>query len=173
VTAHLLTSSRAALTTIVRLAIGCAAQVYVVGARGPAAAHVWRDRLTLIEAARPKLAGAKRVATVDVGWVGAATGAEIIDLAGATDPDIAALPGGHTSKIVSGAFLTGRAPDRLVFQIASQTEGDAIVPARLVEWRLFVDPLVARAYRTTWQSPTSLPVRYIIMSPAAASLGEP
>ncbi|MET0591612.1 MAG: hypothetical protein ABW133_02860, partial [Polyangiaceae bacterium] len=173
-TAHMLrTSSRAALITLARLAIGCAAEIYVTVARGPTAAHVLRDRLALIDAVRPALAGATKVATIDVGWVGAATDAEILDLAGATDPEIAALPGGHTSKAVSGAFLTGRGADRLVLQIAAKFTDDAIVPERVSEARLFHDPLVERFYQTTWRSPGTHPVRYIVMSRIERSSLEP
>jgi hypothetical protein len=127
---------------------------------------VLRDRLALIEQARAPLAGANRVATVDVGWVGAATNAEIIDLAGATDPEIAALPGGHTSKAVSGALLTGRAPDRLVFQLAPARNEQTSAPryARAIEQRLAADPLVIRSYEPAWESPSELPIRYDILS---------
>jgi hypothetical protein len=128
------------------------------------------DRLSLIEAARPMLAGAARVATIDVGWVGAATEADILDLAGATDPEVAALPGGHTSKAISGAFLTGRHPDQLVFEIAKNALG-AEVPTfeRRTEVRLAADPLVRRTYRVVWTSPAHLPVRYAILSRAPES----
>src|SRR6185369_7093535 len=112
------------------------------------------DRTKLIDAARPILSGAERIATIDVGWVGAATDAEIIDLAGATDPEIAALPGGHTSKAISGAFLTGREPDVLLFQIAPGPIDPDEVPsyARAVERRLAEDPMVRRSYARSWTS---------------------
>jgi hypothetical protein len=166
VVAYLLRSaSRASLIpTMGRLAIGCAAEIYVLARQGPIAAHVLGDRQALIEAARPVLENAAKVAAIDVGWVGATTDAEIVDLGGATDPQIAALPGGHTSKLISGAFLTGRAPDRLVLQVTAQPLDDAIVPARVAEARLFFDPLVTRSYRTTWRSPAWLPIHYVVMS---------
>jgi hypothetical protein len=70
-TAHLLSSPRRiSMPAALRLAIGCAAQIYVLVARGPAASQILRDRLALIDAARPALAGARRVAAVDIGWVG-------------------------------------------------------------------------------------------------------
>src|SRR6185503_17728081 len=142
---------------------GCVAQMVVFVMRGPAAAHVLRDRMALIEAATPALAGAHTVATLDVGWVGSATSAEIVDLAGATDPEIAVLPGGHTSKAISGALLMARGPDRLVFQVDPRATGDAIAFARATEARLFADPLITRAYAITWRSPATLPIRYIVL----------
>ena len=47
----------------------------------------------LVAAAAPHLASASRVACIDVGWLtAAAPHAAIVDLAGITDPEIAALP---------------------------------------------------------------------------------
>jgi hypothetical protein len=163
--AHLLSSSSSSLMAVIRLSTGCVAQVVVFAMRGPAAAHILRDRLALIDAAVPVLAGAGVVATIDVGWVGSATQAEIVDLAGATDPEIAALPGGHTSKAVSGAFLTARRPDRLVFQSDEYQVGDAVSFVRATEARLFADPLVTRAYQVTWRSPATLRIHYVVLSP--------
>jgi hypothetical protein len=163
--AHLLSSPSTSRMTIIRLSIGNAAQLALFAMRGPAAAHILRDRLALIDAARPVLAGARAVATIDVGWVGSATDAAIIDLAGATDPEIAALRGGHTSKAISGAFLTARGPDHLVFQLDPRTQdGDGTAFARATEARLFADPLVARTYSITWRSPATSPVRYVVLS---------
>ena len=88
--------------------------------------------------ARPLLEGASRVAALDVGWVGAATDADVVDLAGLTDPEIAALPGGHTSKRVDAMFLLARDPDVLVFYR----------PPRVVEARLEADDVVARHFET-------------------------
>lgn len=168
-TAHLLASPHRTLgtwATLARIAVGCAAEVAVFALRGPAAAQILRDRLALIEAAAPILDGATAVATIDVGWVGAATDATIVDLAGATDHEIAALPGGHTSKAVSGAFLTARKPDRLVFQVDEHSTVDAIAFLRATEARLFLDPLVRRSFEVTWRSPASLPLHYVVLSPA-------
>jgi hypothetical protein len=73
--------------------------------------RVMADRSALVAAARPVLTGASRVAALDIGWTGAATEADIVDLAGLTDLEIAALPGGHTSKRVDALFLLARDPD--------------------------------------------------------------
>ncbi|HMI84500.1 MAG TPA: hypothetical protein VK550_10425 [Polyangiaceae bacterium] len=163
-TAHLLSTPATSRMAFIRLSIGCMALLYVFAARAPAAAHILRDRLALIDAARPVLAGADKVATIDVGWVGCATNSEIVDLAGATDADIAALPGGHTSKAVSGVFLTARRPDRLVFQLSPHPPGDKLAFARVTEARLFADPLIARTYEVTWRSPALLPIQYVVLS---------
>jgi hypothetical protein len=163
VTAHLLGGPGSLVFAKLRLALACAGEIAVFVLRGPAARRVVADRMALIDAARRPLTGALRVATVDVGWVGAATDADLIDLAGATDPEIAALPGGHTSKAVSGALLTGRGPSHVVFQLAPAS-GDRRY-AREVETRLGTDPLVRRAYRVTWTSPATLPIQYEILTP--------
>jgi hypothetical protein len=81
---------------------------------GPSARAVGYQRRELIEGAGPLLAGAERVATIDVGWVGATTSATVIDLAGVTDPSVARLPGGHTSKRLPDSFLESRQIDALV-----------------------------------------------------------
>jgi hypothetical protein len=149
-----------------RLAIAIAAESSVVVMRGPAASRVLGDRMTLIDAARPVLARAERVATIDVGWVGAATGADIIDLAGATDPEIAALSGGHTSKNVSGAFLTDRRPDELVLLMREPNDTGAAPSryARATEVRVANDPMIRPTYHAVWTSPGDLPVRYEVLS---------
>jgi hypothetical protein len=88
--------------------------------------------------------GASRVATLDVGWVGAALpGAEIVDLAGVTDPEIAALPGGHTSKRVDAAMLLAR---RVVHVLLYRpAEGGGF--GRVVEVRLGASELFRSRYR--------------------------
>ncbi|HEX9298414.1 MAG TPA: hypothetical protein VF881_21400, partial [Polyangiaceae bacterium] len=166
VDAYLLSLPEGSLVSKLRLAFACGGEVILFVMRGPAAARVLPDRLALIEAARPVLATAKRVATIDVGWVGAATPADIIDLAGATDPEIAALPGGHTSKAISGTFLMQRQPEYFVLQLASGSDPSAEVPsyARAAERRLTADPSIARAYESIWQSPADLPIRYVVLS---------
>ena len=80
----------------------------------PAGRHVHEARKELIARAVPSLAGANVVAALDIGWVGASTGARIVDLAGLTDPSIAVLPGGHTSKAVDLAMLLDRDVDTVV-----------------------------------------------------------
>ena len=106
---------------------------------GPRGRDVMRDRDALVLRASPVLAGARVVAAVDIGWVSAVHEGPIVDLAGLTDPDIAALPGGHTSKRVSASMLLDRGVDTVVLY----TEHDLY--AHAVAVRLARDPLfVAR-----------------------------
>jgi hypothetical protein len=76
--------------------------------------QVWSGRRALIEAARPVFADAQRVATLDAGWVGAAFDGHVVDVAGVTDPDVARLPGGHTSKRLGPGFLERQQVDVVV-----------------------------------------------------------
>lgn len=80
----------------------------------PAGRQVHEARKELVTRARPELAGARVVAALDIGWIGAATEARIVDLAGLTDPTIAVLPGGHTSKRVDAAMLLDRDVDTVI-----------------------------------------------------------
>jgi hypothetical protein len=97
-----------------RLLAALAVALNLAWSLGPSAARVGSQRAALIDGARPVLAGAQRVGTLDVGWVGAATGATIVDFAGVTDPTVARLGGGHTSKRLPPNFLESRAVDALV-----------------------------------------------------------
>jgi hypothetical protein len=114
--------------------------------------HVLQDREELVRRARPLFADAHAVAAVDVGWVSAATEGRIVDLAGLTDPFVAALPGGHTSKRVDAPFLLARAPDRLAFYAAEPEAGEiaglttALHYAHATEERLASSPLVQAHY---------------------------
>jgi len=133
--------------------------------------RVGRDRQALIAAARPVLANARRVATLDVGWVSAATEADIVDLAGVTDPQIAALPGGHTSKRVSGAMLLERAPDLLLLYVPGGLPGGRLAGWRdaafrgLVEARLARDDVVARHFdATSWLPLGETGAGYVVLA---------
>jgi hypothetical protein len=97
-----------------RVAGATAMSVTLALALGPSARGVGPDRARLIEAAKAPLAGARVVATLDVGWVGAVADFTVVDLAGVTDESIAMLPGGHTSKRIDDALLRGRSVDALV-----------------------------------------------------------
>lgn len=140
--AILLSENAARSVTAVRSGVAMALGVLLlaIGHRTIADARlVSDDRASLVQAARPLIADARRVAALDVGWVGAATEADLVDLAGLTDPEIAALPGGHTSKRVDAMFLLARDPDALVFYR----------PARVVEARLEDDEVLARHFETS------------------------
>jgi len=111
--------------------------------------HVGGDRAALIASAKPWLAEVASVAALDVGWVGAATGARVLDLAGLTDPDIAALPGGHTSKRVDSMFLLRAGVEALLVYAPRGLPGGSLSRwpevecSRVVEARLVRDPVIA------------------------------
>jgi hypothetical protein len=90
--------------------------------RGGEARQVAEHRALLIRDAAVLLEDAERVAAADIGWVGAATRAHVVDLAGITDPTIAALPGGHTTKRVGSGLLHSRDVDHLVLLLAAGAE---------------------------------------------------
>jgi hypothetical protein len=115
-----------AVRCISALALGV---VFVVR-NGNDGRRVGMDRAALIALAGPWLRPARRVAALDVGWVGAATDADIVDLAGVTDPEVAFLPGGHTSKRVGAMYLLERDADALLLYTPSGLHG-----AKLSEWQ--------------------------------------
>ncbi len=118
-------------STIGRALVAIVLGVVIALRAAPAGRHVHEARKHLIAEARPVLADAKVIAALDIGWVGAATDATIIDLAGLTDPAIAVLPGGHTSKAVDLGMLLDRNVDTIVVY------GEP----RIVEQRLLRTPL--------------------------------
>jgi len=106
--------------------LACAALLH--GVQGTATRAVRSERSLLIGALPPLLGGAARVATLDAGWVGAAGDHVVVDLAGVTDPGVARLPGGHTSKRLPQNFLESRRVDALVLLADASIARDA--PAR-------------------------------------------
>jgi hypothetical protein len=133
----------------------CAAIVVgvVLLARGGSSGRdVGTDRAALVVTARPWLEGAARVAALDIGWVSAATEADIVDLAGLTDLEIASLPGGHTSKRIDARFLLDRAPDTLLLYaplglpVGGLAASRDLVTPRAVEARLVDDDVIARHF---------------------------
>jgi hypothetical protein len=127
--------------TLARLAValGLSSVLWVTQAR--AARGVLGHRLALITGARPLLAGAERVAAVDVGWVGAATDADVVDLAGVTDPTVARLAGGHTTKHIQEGFLRARGVDAVVLLLAEGTPAEPWTESRFAYG---VEPRIAR-----------------------------
>jgi hypothetical protein len=79
---------------------------------------VLAHRQELVERARAALQGAHTIACLDIGWVGAATDARLVDLAGITDPIVARLPGGHTTKRISNGLFENRDVDAVVLLLA-------------------------------------------------------
>ncbi len=100
--------------TLLRVVLAIAGQIFVMVKWGPSAARVGHDRLELIRQLEPALRDARVVGALDVGWIGAATDAPIVDFAGLTDPAIAVLPGSHTAKHIDASMFNRRGIDTLV-----------------------------------------------------------
>jgi hypothetical protein len=130
-----------------RSLLALTASIVVLVDTGFPARHVLGHRLALIELASSALAGANSVAALDAGWVGVATARNIVDLAGVTDPVIASLPGGHTSKRIPDQLLVGRGTDAWVLLLAPdatpQADWRTSSFARAVEQRLAELPAAA------------------------------
>ncbi len=102
-----------------RISVAVAAQLWVAATVGPRAREVLADRLAVARELEPALRGASTVAALDVGWLGLVLPeAVVVDLAGVTDPVVAAMPGGHTQKRIPDTFLTERRVDALVLLVA-------------------------------------------------------
>lgn len=118
---------------------------------GLGARRVAGDRAELIARASSELAECKYVAASDVGWVSAAlpSGRRILDLGGVTDPEIAFLPGSHTSKRVDPAMLLDRGVDCVVLYVEGSVRAadwrDATYP-HAVDQRLVWSDLFASHY---------------------------
>jgi hypothetical protein len=97
-----------------RFTLAAAGALLLAFGLGLRARRVGADRAQLIAEARSVFAHDQRIAALDVGWVGAARDAQIIDLAGVTDPEVAFFPGGHTSKRIPRAWLLAQRPTAIV-----------------------------------------------------------
>jgi hypothetical protein len=139
----------AGVALLLALALEIATAVRV----GPVASRVLAVRRALIDAARPHVQALSPIATVDAGWVGACADVEIVDLSGVTDPEIAALAGGHTAKRITLDRLRER-------RVAGVLVCDSEQPRRAVETRLLAE--MQGAYELTWTSPANLPTRYAL-----------
>lgn len=91
-------------------------------------------------------AHARRVALVDVGYLGYRSGLQVVDLAGITDPEIARLPGGHLDKRIDDALLERRAPDAVLLHSAAPPRLDAA--RRLAQLSGY--PVEQRVARSRW-----------------------
>lgn len=145
--------------TIARVTLAMAVSGKLLVDKGNDLRGVMDQRTSLILGARPVLANARRVATLDAGWVGAATATEVVDLAGVTDPAIAVLPGGHTSKRLPPTLLEKRRVDAVVLLMTGPLESpwEGSPWARAAEQRVakeaaelgFVPQVVLELPRTT------------------------
>jgi len=140
------------VASVARVAAAATLGVLLVLRGGTQGREVGADRAALVALAAPRLQGCRRVASLDVGWVSAATDADVLDLAGTTDPRVAALPGGHTSKRVDATFLLDLAPDALLLYLpAGLPDGGlpdwtSATYSRVLEFRLSSDETVQRHF---------------------------
>lgn len=101
-------------SVIARIALCVAGQAFVVWRVGYDAAQVGANRARLIQALGPRLQSDDVVASLDIGWVGASFDGTVVDLAGLTDPTIASLPGGHTTKAIPPMLLADKGVRKMV-----------------------------------------------------------
>lgn len=154
------------------LALAVMGEVFAVQRVGRTAAHVVESRRALIAAAEPALRPFAKIATVDIGWVGASTQTDILDLAGVTDPEMAILPGGHTSKRVTASQLAERGVDAILVwldpgKLDSGPIGTAEIAMacrRAVERNLLQDSAIQQTFALVWISPDDLPIRYALLA---------
>jgi hypothetical protein len=142
-----------------RAALAFSMSTYLTLLVGTAGRHVMQDREQLIRAARAPLHGARSVAALDIGWVGAATEAQVLDLAGITDEAVAMLPGGHTSKRIDDGLLRRRNVDALVMLQSPHGAGNY---AREVERRAVLLPSVA-SFRIAQTLPAGHGSVYVVL----------
>lgn len=94
---------------------------------------------------------ASSVALVDVGYLGWASGARVIDLGGITDAEVARRPGGHLSKEIDPGWLESRAPEAIVLHASVRPEVAngmlRTLAAPPVERRVAAMPFVRGRYR--------------------------
>lgn len=109
----------------------------------PLGRHVQRDRESLIAASRAYLQNARIVASADIGWPSAATEAHIVDLAGLTDPNIAALGGGHTSKRVDPAMVIDSNADVVLLYATADVGAATLSGWHSAEYEKLVDVRLA------------------------------
>ncbi|MEO8799471.1 MAG: hypothetical protein ABI551_16385 [Polyangiaceae bacterium] len=128
-----------ALRSVLAGALG----LYFLVFAAPRGRHVGRDRAALVESSRPYLQNAHRIATADIGWPSAATEADLVDLAGLTDPEIAALPGGHTSKRVEAGMLLDRKPDVILLYATAGVTASTLDDWTSAEYEKVVDVRIA------------------------------
>src|SRR5690606_23133291 len=94
--------------------LACALPAVDLATRLPELRQNAAHRRALEPLARALAQHARVVALLDVGYLGYASGVEIVDLGGLTDDAIARRPGGHLDKRVDEAYLRARAPDAIV-----------------------------------------------------------
>jgi len=127
---------------------------------GPRGRRVMSERAALMRAAEPVLRGDTRVAAVDIGWVSALEPERhVVDLAGLTDPEIAALPGGHTSKHVDGTMLLDRDVSAILLYVDPRPDAYA----HAVGSHLARDPVVRSHYALRGVLPLGARAGYVVL----------
>ena len=166
-------------SNIPRMVTCLAGQMYVLATVGPAAARVGDDRHRLVQALRSELDPQDVVAAVDIGWVGAAHSGTIVDLGGVTDAEVAALPGGHTSKRISEGFFDSREVSHLVLLLPQIATGrsareswEACLLARQVERQACGMERVHRRFDVEAEAHATPTLRYALIA-RKASPSEP
>src|SRR5690606_38136550 len=157
----LLRKAQSARFVLFKGLVALAANLLLLYSLGPSSRHVLDARRVLIRVVSPLLADATHVAALDVGWVGAATDAPITDLAGVTDPEIAHLPGGHTSKRLPTNLLERRRVDALVLLLApGHPEVGSDTPLRAMRFaRAVENSLAAQREADLFEHSGSVPLR--------------
>lgn len=155
--------------TVVRGGAALLVAALLVAGRAGAARAVASQRAELIRQARPLLASAQRIATLDVGWVGAASPAHIVDLAGVTDPSVARLAGGHTTKRLPESFLEARNVDALVLLAEYAGNWPDLRFARGVEARIVTLAGAERFQFVAWVPLVGTRQAYVVARRAAAA----
>lgn len=152
--------------TALRFVLAAGVSLLLAVGLGPRARRVGADRAQLIAQARPVLARDARIAALDVGWVGAARDAQIIDLAGVTDPEVAFFPGGHTSKRIPRAWLRARRPTAIVLLL---NDGVVRQPFERSWFSRAVEERVAQLAAPDFKVRTTLAMgdgqRYVVLEP--------
>jgi hypothetical protein len=126
--AGLVAARRARLVWLVLALVG---QGWVTASVAPSARQVMRDRERVRAELGPIVARHRVVVTVDAGWVGSVTQGTVLDAAGVTDPVVAALPGGHTTRKLSPTLMATRGVDAAVLLLAAGPH-----PAGVPWWEL-------------------------------------
>ncbi|MGD8862764.1 MAG: hypothetical protein PVI30_22320 [Myxococcales bacterium] len=116
---------------------------------------------------------ATRVALVDVGFLGRASGLPVVDLGGVTDASIARLPGGHLDKRIDGELLQKRQPDAIVLHSARRPAVDAEGRLRAlsgypVEQRVAALPWVREHFRVARVGDYAPGYYYVVLLSTAA-----
>jgi hypothetical protein len=138
----------------------------------PAGRHVEDDRDQLIEASRQYLQNAHVIASADIGWPTAATEAHVVDLAGLTDPNIAVLGGGHTSKRIDPAMIVDAKPDVVLLFATSGIDGSSLANWHSAEYQKLIDVRLAdsRLFSRHFDAIAFLPLShrgdgYVVLAP--------